>query len=289
MAKKLQIEGPNDTLLLSQQGVDGMGFEAQPGVTGLGLPPVTVQWSQGAGDGAKYRGMRVNQRVIDVPLYLSVPGDDAASQALLNVYMSRLAMILADQATLRLIEDDGSQWTCPVVRTGGGDYSFGVDTKGVNDLLTVITFTSGDPYWTAEESQVFSTEIQRVDFLGNFGKMAISHVVQLRDVQLENTGDAPAYPVWTVVGPGNTFVAENDRGEKFQWNGTLGIGETLTVDTQTGIVIDNANTNRYGDMAAGPVLWRVPPGTTVATASLQGTDNGSLVKVEFKPRKWLVI
>jgi hypothetical protein len=76
------------------------GAQAVAGLTGFGLPPVSVQWSEGAGDGATYQGRRIAPRDIDLPLHIAVP-DRLALQA----YARDLSIVLDGEATLRVSED----------------------------------------------------------------------------------------------------------------------------------------------------------------------------------------
>ena len=46
-------------------------------------------------------------------------------------------------------------------------------------------------------------------------------------------GDAPAYPVWTIIGPATDIRITNKiTGQKIQINGEVKIGETITIDTR---------------------------------------------------------
>lgn len=285
MTARLQLE--NDDLVISLGGVHlaDVGMEAQPGVTGLGLPPVAVQWLEGAGDGATYRGRRVQARTIDIPIYVNGRDRDGLKQ-----YLDDLARMLSGVCTLRMVDDEtGESWYVKVVRVGGGDYVYGVDTLGDNDLATVVTLMAGDPFWTFEQLQVNTASSHVVSFLANITKLELSYRVQLSTIELVNTGNATAYPKWVVTGPGSNFYASDRQGHSFRWAGVLAKGDTLTIDTKTGVVIDNHGNNRYAEMDPGPQLWHIPPGTTFCDATLEDTDIDSKIDCHFSPRSWLVI
>lgn len=273
------------SLPLNGVATTGRGTEALAGVTGLGLPPVNVQWRAGAGDGALYRGKRVPRRDIDIPIYIG-----HGSREELKAAMRKFALIVSDQMWLRWVDGDES-WRLRCVRTGGGGYSYGEDTTGEGDLMTVLTVTAGDPYWesgrTATKLITPSTGAGLLN--GSLSKLGVSGSQALGSITLDNTGDADAYPVWTVTGPGDTFYAENERGESFTWNGTLGAGEKLIVDTQAGTVEDENGNNKYADMGTAPQLWKLPPGVTSATAQLSNAVAGTSIECKFRPRKYAVI
>lgn len=264
----------------------GKGFQALPGVTGLGLPAVNINWLEGAGDGATYRGQRVLPRDIDLPLYIDGGGGHAALQKQLD----ELSMALAGPCKLHFLDDSGVEWETEVVRVGGGNYVYGENTTG-NDLFMVITLRAGDPFWTMRKvmRKTLKAGGGSGAFLSNMKKMKVSSSQVIGNVLIENPGTAPAYPVWVVRGPGKNFQATSPNGERFRWEGTLASGETLYIDTRTSTVRDGEWSNRYKEMAAAPRLWSVPPGKTTARVSLENTNSNSSVTVEWRPRRWMVI
>lgn len=263
-----------------------VGVQALAGVTGLGLPERSTQWLEGAGDGARYRGKRDRPRDIDLPIYVA-----GRNRAELVALLDRLSLLLDDECTLRFVEDDGGDWSTKVIHVAGGDYAYGVDTIGERDFQTVITLRAGDPYWTYSRStsKTITNAGAGRGLIGNLANMKVSASQAIGTILLENTGTAPAFPVWTVAGPGRNFRAVAATGEGFHWTGTLAAGETLTVDTKTGSVVDHLGRNRYGELASAPRLWSVRPGTTEATASLESTTTASSITCTWRPRKRMVV
>lgn len=282
---RLQLETATDVLSLDEQVDVGKGVQVHAGVTGLGLPPVSTQWSEGAGDGATFRGRRALPRDIDLPL--TILSDNRES---LKATASRLALALSKECTLRLKEEDGTSWFTKVHRVGGGEYTYGVDTDGETELSMVVTMRSGDPYWTAEQAlQARIGESVAEGFLPQLVHMNVSSSQAIGSVTLENSGDADAYPTWVVYGPGDNFRAVSPAGDVLHWTGTLNAGQVLTIDTKNGSVRDHDGVNRYSELAASPRLWRVPPGLSVAEASFQNTTGDSRIEVTWRPRRWMVI
>ncbi|AKY03329.1 hypothetical protein FDI81_gp21 [Streptomyces phage Hydra] len=283
---KLRLENSRDTLSLNEVETAGYGVQALTGVNGLGLPPVSVQWLEGAGDGAVYRRSRVLTRDIDIPL--DIVGRNRQD---LKNHLSRLSLMLAGPCTLRMIEDDGTDWSTQVIRVGGGDYTYGSDTTGSRDVQMVVTFRAGDPYWTSSvitRKQV-GGDITATSFLSGLASMPVAASQAIGEILLENTGDAVAYPVWEVFGPGNNFKAISPTGEKLHWTGTLAAGEKLIVDTRMGTVIDGTGANRYSELAPAPRFWAIEPGISTAEASLLDVTNASKIVCSWRPRKWMVI
>jgi len=280
----LKLEGVTDILDLNTVLTTGSGYQALVGATGLGLPPVTVQWVEGAGDGAGYRGRRVRSRVIDLPI--DVVG---INRTHLKTLLSRLAKVLAEPCNLVIVED-GTEWFASVVREGGGGFAYGTDTVGERDVQVILSLTAGDPYFTSRvvTSQNVAPETVTA-FLDAPTSMPVGSGQTIGFINIENTGDATAYPVWTVHGPGNNFQAVSPSGETLSWTGTLTTGQILTLDTRKGTVKLQDGTNKYADLAAAPRFWSVPPGITTCTVALAGTDSNSKIVCSWQARKWLVI
>lgn len=286
---RLQLESSTDIFGLDDVLEGGRGVQALSGANGLGLPPVAAQWLEGAGDGSIYRGRRILSRTIDLPLLIQ-----GRNREDLKSLLSRFARLVSGPCTLRLFEDDGSSWTTQVIRTGGGDYTYGVDSIGENDFFTVVTFRAGDPYFTSAETYTSSvaTPVTTGGLLGVGGLTTLSVAASSANgtIDLENIGDADAYPVWKVYGPGSDFKAVSPKGETLRWQGTLNTGEVLAINTKTGTVRDQNGTNRYSLLATAPRFWTIPPGISSAEASLQGTTPGvSKVVCTWQARRWMVI
>lgn len=287
---RLRLETATDALDLDEISEKGSGVEALAGVTGLGLPPVTLQWAEGAGDGAVFRSRRVQPRVIDIPVYIH------SSQ--LGTVWSRLTRILAQPVRVWFIEDNGDSWYVDAHRAGGGDYAYGIDTTGEFDLRTVVTLRAGDPYWTSAVSDQRTISRAAVgrglikDTTG--GSTGADSLVKLRvsssqvqgAVLMENSGDVEAYPVWEIHGPGSHIVATGPNGDVWNWTGSLADGDVLTIDSRTARAIDDTGASRYSQFDASPRFWTVPHGISTANVTMLGTG---YIVVTWQRRKWAVI
>jgi hypothetical protein len=282
---KLLLVSGADTIDLNEIDELGVGFQAKSGVTGLGLPPVSVQWLEGAGDGAVFRGTRVQTRDIDLPLDIL-----ALDRADLQDKLSRLALMLAGGCSL-VLDDNGVRWSTEVHRVGGGEYTYGEDTVGANEFQTILTLRAGDPYFTSSQQQVrtVSGAVAGTPFLSSLVSMQVAPSQAIGSIDLSNSGDVAAYPVWEVRGPGDHFVATSPSGETLKWNGTLTAGQKLIVDARKGTVQDGTGANRYDLLDTAPRFWTVQPGESTATASLLNTTSASQITCSWYPRKWMVI
>lgn len=297
---KLTLESATDSFDLDGVMGSGYGVVALDGVSGVGLPTVSVQWVEGAGDGAVWRGERVQPRDVDLPLYIVAPDRDT-----LRATTTRLARMLAGPMTFRFNEDDGTSWTLDVRRAGGGQMVLGTDTnRAVTEANTVVSLRAGDPFWTssvvqrATVSAVTGRGLLSYDSDGagpnprggsSLSFLRVSASQTLGDFQMANDGDAPAYPTWTITGPGSNLVVTSSTGESFAWNGTLAATDTLTIDTRRATVVDQTGASRYASLGTAPRLWRVQPGVTTANVALTGSNSATTIVVEWQPRRWTVV
>lgn len=280
---RLQLESTTDILDLGTR-----ALAALMGVTGAGLPPVATQWFEGAGDGASYRGERVLARDIDLPISATT-----ADRAEMRALTSRISKMLSGPMVLRFVEDDGSSWTLDVRRVGGGNLALGLDTDAETWLSTVVTLRAGDPFWTSSETTRHETIASsgRGLLFGatSLSALRVSPSQTLGEVVMENLGDAYAYPVWTIHGPGQNFTATSATGESFQLWSILAAGDTITIDTRRATVTDQLGISRYFELAPAPQLWRIPPGITTADVSMTNTTSASRIVAEWRARRWTVV
>lgn len=278
----LLLETERDTLNLNGVAEQGLGYQATAGATGFGLPSVSAQWLEGAGDGSRFRGQRVLSRDLDMPL--DIVGRDRAH---LRTLISRLARAVAQECSLVLVDDEGMRWSTPVYRTGGGE----IELAGSTDVQTTLTFRAPDPYFTAStvSTQRVGGDPGTQPFLSSLMSMPLAASQAIGEIQLDNVGDVPAYPVWEVYGPGRDLAVTSPSGETLRWTGSLSATEKLVVDTRTGTVKDGTGANRYALLDTAPRFWTVPPGVSTAAARLLDTTAASRIVCSWRPRRWMVI
>lgn len=302
----LELKGENgDVLDLDYVAKHGFGIQVTAGVTGFGLPPIQTRWIEGAGNGATFRGRRVLPR--DIDLLLTIVGRDHED---LQGYLNRLARLLDGKVRLFMKEDSGRKWWIDTYWVGGGDYAYGLNGQGVTDADLVITLRAGDPFWRSWNRQqkvvraggvlASQPEVQLMStpstgdgsFLDELSALQVTASAASAEVTLENSGDADSYPVWEVQGPGENFEAIAPDGSTLTWLGRLAAGETLTIDSETGLVTitgPDGTRNAYADLGEAPAFWRIPPGINVGTARFNDTTSESRIVVSWDERKWLMV
>ncbi|MFC4334091.1 phage distal tail protein [Salininema proteolyticum] len=288
----LELHGPGDTRIgLNEISMRGEGFEAGPGVAGLGMPPVAPQWVEGAGDGASWRGMRALPRDIDIPLHIT-----GTHRGRLDAHLGRLTRLLSGAMELRWITGR-EWWSLPVYYTGGLDYTYSSDT-GATWINTVISLRSPDPWWSYYTTDAISVgRRETATAAAGWGLLDGHSLSGLRlspspvsgPMEPHNTGSAPAWSTITVTGPGATLRVSTDAATWFTWNGRLRRGEELVIDTEQATLTDSGGTSRYGQLAAGPRFHPLQPGPNRLLFSFDETTPATGIEIRWRKRAWTVI
>ena len=261
------------------------GMQALAGITGMGFPDVDTEWFEGAGDGAEWIGSRALPRELDLPLLI-----EGGSPAGVQELISRLARLF-DPSTgltrLWLVRDEEERFT-DVVRVGGGKWVSGKDSDGETWARTLITVRAGDPFWTRQDASEFEVRIKAEGrgLLPKLMSLRLTSSQAMGERAVENPGDMRANPVWRVDGPGRNFTAISPIGEVLRWTGALAAGETLTIDTKAGTVIDHTGANRYNLLAPAPRFWSIEPGESTVSVTLDGATSDSRITCSWQPRWW---
>ena len=286
MSLKLRLVGETDVLDLNGIADTGYGYQAPHGCQRTRPPSHHSPVAGGAGDGALYRGRRVRARDIDIPS-TSWPRDREGLKDL----VARLSKVLAYPCTLYIEEPSGALWYTEVIRSGGGGFVYGTDTIGQRDMQVVITLTAGDPFFTSAELETLShpAGFRATPFLDDLSTLPLSPDQAIGTITVENTGDAPAWPTWTVIGPGTTPDRLAHGRAPSAGRGSLAVGETLTVDTKAGTVTDGLATTATQTwppaLVSGPSLLA----RTRSRLLLSGTTTASRIVCSWQARKWMVV
>jgi len=101
-------------------------------------------------------------------------------------------------------------------------------------------------------------------------------------ITVNNTGDVPAFPTWFIRGP-ISDVAISYGNQGFSLTEPVLDGETITVNTATGTVVDDQGTNRYSILGIAPKLFRVDPGVTSITVNGVAATPAAQVRLDYSP------
>lgn len=261
-------------------------FTLSEGVSGLGAAPYELTKDAHPRGGSRLRHAQPVERMIVWPLY--VYGD--THQELIGRWRT---LATAFTRTLR----EGPGWL-EIARPGGDRrriaviYEDGWDGRGeqgwgIRSDTAIVSLYCPDPYWLGEPVTEHREHGAGVDFLDPYPQVSSSQV--LGETVLHNPGDVEAWPVWTITGPASKVTMINeDTGEAFEitpLDGPLGEGDQVTVTTDPPRVRGpNGEVWTAALNWPGAVLWPLRPGPNRVSFQLDGADDGSSVRLEYRPR-----
>ncbi len=263
---------------------DVLTFEVMRGVTGRFMPPIEITEDTVPGlPGGRFRGARHATREVVVPVYLEGP--------------------VADRDALRSLARalDPAKGIGKLRTTGGpapGRELSCVYVDGLQSLAEEyprgatpsLLFHAHDPYW--HESSEASAEYQlgqaEMHWFTIFPLMLGASEV-FAEFDVDNNGDVEAWPLFTVIGPGDSPMLTNMTSDKMlSYPHTLGIHDIFTADFRPGykrVLLNGISV--YKDLDPLSELWPLLPGTNHVRVGMVGADyDNSRLQIQWR-RQWL--
>lgn len=266
-------------------------------ITGLGSPPPAF------GAIALPGGGQLPQMYGAAPRNLVVGLDvcDESSQDGLLDLIDRLALSWWGErygqpaaGTLIVHRPDGTARQIEVFCTSGPDQPDVVSSEDGYQWSTkyALTFVSAlDPFFTdATATEV--TFIPEVDDAGvpPMPPVLLQPAAVLGSATVMNSGSGPAFPIWTITGPGQPTMTLTSAGLSFGLDVTLDADEVVTIDTRPGrqSCVDQDGNDRWSDLAksAPRDLWALPPGQSNLSMSFTSASADSRIVMSYV-RRWL--
>lgn len=285
---------PREHLSFSWTGTDGVVWDLvngpvtiARGASGFGIPKPT-HWTSEAPtvDGADWQGMRTGPRPFFMPVHVkAVDYDQIATE---RAFFAGIDP--SGEGVLRATYPDGGWREIRLRYDEGAEGEYEIDPVLLRYAAYPLRFIANDPYWRGAPvvATFLNVGASFQFFPGPPFRIGNSNTLDLSSVA--NPGDQPAYPLWTITGPCDTFSVGVGAATV---NGTvtLAAGETITIDTDPRAltVVDGAGNDRW------PVLTDaqfepIPKNATVTlTTSLTAAGASSSVSLSFTPlyrRAW---
>ena len=268
------------------------------GVAGIGSPPASLADIALAGGGSLAQSYSAAKRSIVVGLHAF---DEDSQDGLLDL-VDRLAFALWTEragspapGTLRFARPNGTARQIDVYCTSGADQT---DADAAHDgyqwsTSYGLTFESAlDPLFQDAEP-VGPLVFGAPPASGGVPPMPpvlLTPSSTLGTSTIVNTGNGPAYPIWTITGPGVPTLSNVTTGREFSLGVTLSPGEVITVDTRPTLqsAVDQDGVDRWGDLVKSSPrdLWTLVPGTNVLSLELASAGDGSKIEMVYH-RRWL--
>lgn len=260
-----------------------VGWFTPPGPAGWNATTYEIVTDPVPRGGENVRFVRAKPGRIIWPLY--VYGDThlqwlANHRQIRRAFASTLHRRLP--GTLRVARPDGTAREIDCYYESGLE---GEDGEGWLYSKDVITLFAPDGYW--RDITVLSTTrsyIPGEDFLDPFP--TISDSLNLGETTVNNPGDVPAWPTWTITGPMTAISATNvTTGYQFSLNYGLLAGEQATITTWQPTVRGPAGQNLTANLDwPDAYLWWLEPGDNDVIFNVTGGLDGTSVQLDFHPR-----
>ena len=255
-------------------------FDLLMGVDGRLAPPLNLDSDPAVGrQGNVLRRARVSERDVELPI--DVIAGDVRDK--IRELFSALNPLRGD-ARLRVEYDDG-QTRDLVGRVASIE---AVEDEGSSHggyQRMMVVFRAFDPYWRGDEV-VRDYQVSAPDFFTATDgfPLQLAGATIIATVSEDNEGDADAWPVWTIRGPGVPRIEGNGAVIEFD-DLTLGEGEVLEIDTEPGVktvTLDGASV--YDQLTLESSLFALSPGVNTLDIDLDEGTADSLVRLRYRPR-----
>lgn len=281
----ISLRGGNKTVTLADSG-DSSFFLTQ-GATGLGWGPLELTTSPLASGGSVLRHRRLVEAEIMLPVFLGAR----------DFYQRRLDRRTLEEVCDGLVEvrvshpDGWARSRRGYLKDGlEGNYGAGEDSS--DGQILALTFTCPDPWWYGDEKVlVQKVEAGRKPFITSFDGAAtipfFPVVLASSTVdgayQLDIQGDAPAWPVWEIDGPGEDLLIEDTKtGNRIFIEGDF--GETVTVDTKQGDIFSSSFTHGelWDRVSLDSVLFPLQPGNNSIRITMVNARPNSEIRLRYR-------
>ena len=274
------------------------GIGVLVGVRGLEMPPFSLE-SEKVPLQAGERFRRLNTQVRDVDLPLHVRSTTTVGLRNTLRYLRHVLNPERGQGILSVAAQDGAvrNLHCRFVGPWLGDLSATGSGETWTDIL--VTFRALDPYFydtnlQAAEFQVGGTIATFLSTAAGdpFLPMHLTGSNVLQQQTTTNPGDVPAWPVWTVHGPGASVTVRRlspapQTVLEVDFPTALTSEQTVVIDTRPGyktVTQLPSGGNLFGAInATSREFWTLPHGPSLIQAEMTGAGVGSSVHMEYTP------
>lgn len=258
------------------------GFALLKDVSGREAPPFALDSDPAVGrQGTVLRQVRVEERDVELPIVVQASGREQLRERIRTLTRatnprrgdSRLRVVYEDGATVDLVGR-----VAEIVATG--------NQRSPNHQRARLVWRAFDPYWRGDEI-VRDYRVSAPSFFGDEGfPLQLAGATISAVVSEDNAGDADAWPVWMLRGPGVPALANETTGEQVVFEDlTLEPGEELTIDTTPGVkTVQLDGVNIYDQLTLDSALFPLTPGVNELSVDLQDGTDESLVRLRYRPR-----
>lgn len=260
------------------------GCEVLKGAVGLDGPPVSNNISAYlSSDGGVLVKARRTVRPIVLPLILR-----HATRAQTKVAEIATAF-MAGPSTITFSDGINTRELQNVIYEAGLEGDWARDRSLPTWHKVAVSLLALDPWWYgATDTVAFQINIQVAfdDAATTFDAVVSFDAASTNPILVE--GDAPAFPVTTIVGPFDTLQVGLAGGQSFALAAPLADGDIVTVDTRPGSRGPSRNGGAIDWSLLTPAsrLWELQVGTSVMNVAATGESGSSGIEMSWRER-WL--
>lgn len=226
-------------------------------------------------------------------LPLAARGSDIAALQATLYSLAQQMDPLDGPGILRYIGVDGRISDLYAVQTADLDPSDWVGSSASAGQMMVLTFEADEPYFLAEEVPYYWTGTDPFPWYGIGGSgywfpITLGGSSVLGNVVVASYSDAPAWPIWDIVGPGADPILTNvTTGKTFALTGvSLAAGDVLHIDLSEGVkTVMGPNGANWFPYLTDDSLWPLVKGDNELVLSLSGATSASYIALRFRPRR----
>lgn len=261
-------------------------FKVLSGITGRFMPTVSfVEDEIPFQAGSRLRDIKFKTRDIDIPLLIKADNEISLRQKVRDCL--RMFNPTNGDGRIRVTAADGSQRELFCRYSEGLEGKEDRNFKGLIWMNIILVFHAFDPYWYDSSTivQTFNTG-QPATFFPLF-PLRLSSSTVFADISVDNTGDVETWPEWIITGPGTNIILRNlTTGELTNLQTTLGVGETLTIDTSPGkkSIKKSDGTNLFSTLTDDSSLWELQSGINNIRIEMSNATNQSSVQLSYTNR-----
>lgn len=258
------------------------------GPSGLYAPPASIiTQAVPMQPEVREKYVQVQPAMVSLPLLVQAETEadlDAARRALLNAMDPDRGL-----GTLRHTANDGAvrDLFCRVTAGLEGDES--PDKRGPGWWQPTLQFIANEPFWhdTNFTQDSFATGSPVGIFDQPFLPIKLSSSGIASSFSVENTGNALAWPIWTLAGPGSAItLTNNTTGDVLSLSVTLTAGQSVTIDTSPlkKTVVREDGSKHFEYVSATSTLWPLVRGVNLISLAVTGATSATLLTLQYKQR-----
>lgn len=267
-------------------------IQGPEGLYGIPVSLVTQDVPMFPGTTLKYVQLLPGNPKLPIVVYAATEEglDDARRQLKWAVTSSR------GQGRIRHTANDGTVREINCLLSKGFEGNEQPGQRSLGALWLALEFVAPDPFW-------YDTDFQQVPFATSGGSAFLGSTAFLPihlspggvigSATLENSGDAVAWPIWTLTGPATSLlIVNNTTGDTLSLPNTRMAAladstKTITIDTSpvTGKTIlreDGSKHFEYLDPTTA--LWPLAVGNNSISVTIGGSGAGTLLTLQYKRR-----